>query len=208
MSKGLFITFEGIEGSGKTTQFKMLADELIASGYGPIVLREPGGTPIGDRIRDLLLDPVFREMTAETEALLYAASRAQLVNQVIEPALSAGGLVICDRYLDSSIAYQVYGRGLADTFVKAINKRAVEIKPDITILLDIDTKVGLARATSTGADRIEGEAIDFHERVRQGYLLLAREEPERIVVLDGARPMDELARAVLEVIEKVYNQNS
>ncbi|MHB0976640.1 MAG: dTMP kinase [Candidatus Aquicultorales bacterium] len=202
MSEGLFITFEGIEGSGKTTQFNILAERLSERGLVVKACREPGGTAIGDRIRALLLDPDHDEMTAEAEALLYAASRAQLMAEVIDRALGAGETVVCDRFLDSSIAYQVYGRGLPMDFVTAINRRALGRVPDLTFLFDVKPEAGLARATATSADRIEREEIEFHAKVRAGYLALARENSDRFRVLDGAKPVESLAETVFKETDR------
>ena len=199
--RGIFITFEGIEGSGKSTQFGLLAEALGKRDLPLVVLREPGGTPIGDQVRGILLAPELAEMTAEAEALLYAASRAQLVREMIEPALAEDRIVLCDRFLDSSIAYQGYGRGLPEDFVLAINKSAQEIRPDVTFLLDIDARVGLSRATTAGADRMEQLELSFHERVRAGYLELARRDPGRFRVLDGVLPIDDLGKRILVEVE-------
>ncbi len=193
--RGLFITLEGPEGAGKTTQARLLYERLHPR-YPMLRTREPGGTPIGERIRALVLDEGQREMTAETEMLLFAAARAQFVQEVVEPALQAGRLVLSERYVDASLAYQGYARGLGVDVVRRVNAVASRgLIPDLTFLLDIDPPVGLARAReATGkqtqqgqGDRLEQEDLAFHSRVREGFLLLAREEPTRVRVVDGNR---------------------
>ncbi|MCL5292861.1 MAG: dTMP kinase [Actinobacteria bacterium] len=201
MSRGLFVTFEGIEGSGKSTQHRLLVNALKARGAPVVSTREPGGTRIGDRIRRLLLDPGLFGMTGQAEALLYAASRTQLVHEVINPSLDEGKVVVSDRFLDSAIAYQVYGRGLPETFVRAINEQGRQVVPDITFLVDIDAAVGLARATATKTDRIEMENLDFHRRVRDAFLGIAETEPARFRILNGALPEEELHEIVVKEIE-------
>jgi dTMP kinase len=193
----VFLTLEGPEGAGKTTQGRLLAEHLIQTGYDLLHLREPGGTPIGERVRALLLDPHHTEMDARTEMLLFAASRAQLVAEVVAPALARGALVLCDRFVDASLAYQGVGRGLGIESVRSVNAVATRgLVPDLTLLLDIETATGLRRARAAserdavpgedrGGDRIEREAVAFHERVREGFLSLARNEPQRIRVIDA-----------------------
>jgi dTMP kinase len=193
----VFITFEGGEGSGKSTQIRRLADRLRAGGAAVTCVREPGGTVIGDRVRDLLLDPAHSGLDARAELLLYEASRAQLVAEVIEPRLEAGDVVLCDRFYDSTTAYQGYARALDLERVGALNEWATGgLAPDVTVLLDVDPVLGLQRATGEGADRLESEAQAFHERVREGFLALAAAEPERFVVIDGAAAPDDVAEAV------------
>lgn len=204
MKRGLFITFEGIEGSGKTTQHRLLCEELERRGLPVIAVREPGGTAVGDRVREIVLAPQLAEMTAEAEALLYAASRSQLVHQVIEPALKAGKVVVCDRYLDSSIAYQVYGRGLDVDFVLNANRAARAVPPRITFLVDIDVETGLARATEATADRIEQLGIDFHRRVAEGYRKIAASEPSRFRIVDGSLPVEELRAIIITEVESEF----
>lgn len=201
MGRGLFITLEGIEGSGKSTQAHLLSERLREHGLAVVALREPGGTPIGEGVRRLLLDREHSAMAAETEALLYAAARAQMVHEEVMPALAKGMAVVCDRYVDSSIAYQCYGRGLAREFVYDINHWATAaLEPNLTVLLDLSVEEGLRRATLTGCDRIEAEAADFHERVRQGYLELAREHPHRIVTIDAAGSQEAVAERLQSVV--------
>ncbi len=182
MQKGLFITLEGPEGSGKSTQAALLAHWLAEQGYPVLATREPGGTRIGERIRDLLHDPAHTEMAAHAEILLYSASRAQLTAQVIRPALAAGQWVLCDRYFDSTFAYQGYGRGLDLAALRAITRFAVaDLAPDVTLLLDVPVELGLQRRLSGGEEmnRLDREAVEFHQRVRAGYLELVAREPAR-----------------------------
>lgn len=195
--KGMLVAFEGVEGSGKTTQLDLLREALAEMGHEVIVTREPGGSPIAERIRGILLDRAAREMDPKTEALLYAASRAQLVAEVIRPALDRGAIVLCDRYLDSSLAYQGIARGLGEEDVLGLNVWATdELIPDVVILLHVDPEVGLAR--SRGApDRIEAEGIDFHRRVAEAYMRLARQYPSRFAVVDSSGPPEQVRMQVL-----------
>jgi len=197
MTRGVFVTFEGGEGTGKSTQIRMLAARLEAAGLLVRTLREPGGTRVGELVRELLLDPAHGAMTARAELLLYEASRAQLVGEVIEPALSAGETVLCDRFADSTVAYQGYGRGLPLDEVRALNAAATAgLVPDRTIVLDLDAEHGLARATGEGADRLESEAAAFHERVRDGFRALAAEEPDRVRLVDATGTPDDVGARV------------
>jgi dTMP kinase len=185
---------------------------LRAEGRDVLSVREPGGTPIGEQIRRLLLDPDRRELDARTEMLLFAASRAQLVAEVIRPALGRGTLVACDRYVDASLAYQGCGRGLGFELVRAVNAAGTDgLVPDLTLLLDVDPVVGLRRARAaagspgrserwTGGDRLERETLAFHERVREGFLSLARNDPARIRVVDARGTPDEVHRAVMRLV--------
>jgi dTMP kinase len=207
----VFITLEGPEGAGKTTMARRLYEAL--RGRVPVRLaREPGGTPIGEAIRRLLLDEAHRGMRPETEALLFAASRAQYVAEVVRPALAGGVCMLSERYVDASLAYQGYGRGLPLAVIRQVNELATGgLLPDLTLLLDIDPAVGLARARNAGGkegapgrgDRLEQEALAFHERVREGFLRLAREEPARFVVIDGAGAPDAVFAAVLAAVARV-----
>jgi dTMP kinase len=187
----VFITFEGPDGSGKTTQARLLADHLRQAGFDVVLSREPGGTEIGDQIRAVLHDPDNAAMDARAEILLYSASRAQHVAQHIRPALAAGKILVSDRFADSTLAYQGYGRGLDLTMLRAITAFATGgLNPDLTLLIDISAQDGLQRRQMGGNEwnRLDAEALDFHQRVRTGYLQLASLEPERWVVVDGARP--------------------
>lgn len=198
--KGFFISFEGSEGCGKSTQIQLLAEHLTAAGRAPLLVREPGGTPLGESVRHLLKHAAEgREMTPEAELLLFAASRAQLVRQTILPALAAGRVVISDRFLDSTTVYQGVARQIDAAEVAQINHFAAGARrPDVTYLLDMDAATAFARARGRSAepDRMEEEPLAFYEAVRQGYLALAAREPGRVFVLDASRAPEEIARAI------------
>lgn len=201
----LFITFEGPEGSGKTTQIERLAEWLRDCGYDVIATREPGGTPIGDEIREVLHALRNRAMQPTTELLLYCASRAQLVSEVIRPHLARGGIVLSDRYADSSIAYQGYGRGLDLDALRSIVAFATGgLRPDLIVLLDIDVEEGLRRRQGSGGEwnRLDQEATDFHRRVREGFWQLARAGPDRWAVIDAARSADAVQAEIRSEVEK------
>ncbi|MEC5127644.1 dTMP kinase [Verrucomicrobiales bacterium BCK34] len=206
MQRGKFITFEGSEGCGKSTQIKRFVEMLTDRGFETIQTREPGGTAVGERIRDLLQhDDAGSELADESELLLFAASRAQLVREVIAPALERGAWVIADRFLDSTTVYQGGGRGLNIESVQQINAFAVgDTMPDLTILLDLDAATGHARAvaaTGDKPDRMESQPIAFFEKVRQGYLDLATSEPDRISVIDASDTIEAVAAQIREVFE-------
>ncbi|GIW26430.1 dTMP kinase [Meiothermus sp.] len=187
--KGLFLTFEGPEGAGKSTQMRLLAEWLEGQRYPVVQTREPGGTRLGQAIRELLLHQ--DAMCAEAEYLLYSADRAEHMQTLIRPALGQGQVVLCDRWLDSSLAYQGYGRGLNLEWLRQVARGATQgVKPHKTFLFDLPPEVGLARFE--GRDRLEREPLAFHRRVRQGYLELARAEPERFVVLDATQTPEAL----------------
>ncbi|MEQ1832691.1 MAG: dTMP kinase [Candidatus Eisenbacteria bacterium] len=195
---GLFVTLEGGEGSGKSTQVTRLVARLRSSGLDPLVTREPGGTPLAERIRELLLDPALAPGPL-TEALLMEASRAELVSTSIRPALAAGRVVLCDRYGDSTLAYQGAGRGLDAALLAGWNRAATGgLVPDVTLLFDVSPELGLQRrAAAPGtANRLDLESEAFHRRVRERYLELARQEPQRFVVLDAAQSPDTLETQV------------
>ncbi|HVB97377.1 MAG TPA: dTMP kinase [Chloroflexota bacterium] len=196
----MFISFEGPEGGGKTTQSRRLAESLRSEGYVVVPVYEPGGTPIGDAIRALLLSPDHAP-NARTEALLFAAARAQLVDEVLGPALSKGAIVISDRFSDSTIAYQVGGRGLPRDAVDALIEFATAgVKPDLTFLLDVAVATGFARKRQTAPDRMEQADRSFHERVRDTYLALANAEPNRIVRLNATQSVAELTETILTLV--------
>ena len=204
----LFITFEGIEGCGKSTQAALLGDWFSKHGHRVSMTREPGGCPVSDRIRAILLDPANSSITADTELFLYAAARAQHVAEVIGPALTRGDTVICDRYIDATLAYQGYARGLDLTRIRHLNHLAAgAIVPDLTLLLDFPVELGVQRARQRNHDnaaahegRFECEALAFHQRVRDGYLQLAAEQP-RIEVLDAQGDIDSLHQRIVAVVE-------
>jgi len=204
---GLFIAFEGGEGAGKSTQIQHLAQWLQGQGHRVVTTREPGGTLIGSAIRSLLLDPATGEMDPRTEALLYAADRAEHVASVIRPALSSGATVISDRFVDSSLAYQGAGRILDRDEVEQLSRWASkELTPDLTVILDIDPRLGLARLS--GADRLESLAVDFHDRVRQGFVDLAQRAPHRYAVIDASLPEVEVRAAVVAAVDAMLQQRA
>jgi dTMP kinase len=193
--KGLFIAFEGGEGSGKSTQTQALKSWLEAQGRTVVLSREPGGTEIGQKIRKLLLDPATGEVSPRAEALLYAADRAEHVDTVIRPAIDRGAVVITDRYIDSSIAYQGGGRVLPSEDVMRLSRWATSgLLPDMTVVLDIDPRLGLARCKDH--DRLEQEPMEFHDRVRRTFVQLARSEPERYLVIDANQSSEEISRII------------
>lgn len=199
--RGLFITLEGADGCGKSTQAAILADRIAATGREVVRLREPGGTAVSEKIRALVLDPENSEMAPECELLLFEASRAQLVRQVIEPALARGAVVVCDRFYDSTFAYQAAGRSLAEPTIRAANALgSCGVAPDRTLVLDMDTDAALSRATRDGADRMEAEGVAFQRRVREGYLRLVAEEPHRVRRVDAAGTVEEVTGRLADAL--------
>ena len=205
--RGVLVTFEGVEGSGKSTQAERLARRLAELGVPYYASREPGGTEIGEAIRGILLNPHHTEMHGLTELFLYLAARNQLLREKVLPALAAGKVVILDRFADSSTAYQGAGRGLNEKLVARLNKLATaDLKPNLTVLVDVPVKVGQSRKGSGVLDRLERERVEFHERVRQGYLQVARRAPGRFRVVDGMLPADELERFVFRHVEELLKR--
>jgi len=235
------VTLEGPDGAGKTTQAALLVEHLRAAGHDVVALREPGGTAVGEQIRSLLIDPRHAELAPRTEMLLFAASRAQLVAEVIGPALARGRIVVCERYLDASLAYQGVARGLGVDLVRAVNDAATGgLRPDLTLLLDLDPETGLRRARAAsrsrgasqrdalasppsrtsqrdalaspgaegweGGDRMERETPAFHARVREGFLALARIEPQRIRVIDARRPVVDVQREITAAVDGLLRE--
>jgi dTMP kinase len=204
----LFITFEGIEGCGKTTQIGYLTSYLKRTRRSFLLTREPGGTEVGEKIRQILLSSENAGIEPVAELFLYAAARVQHFRQVIQPALTEGKIVLCDRYADATLAYQGFGRGLDLAWIEEIHARTVEdVKPELTFLLDLPVEVGLKRAwkrmenDGIKEDRFEKETLDFHQRVREGYLTLARREPRRIIVLDGMKNEQVLHQEIVSHLE-------
>ena len=202
MKNGIFITFEGIDGSGKTTQITALIQHLEKVGIPYQLFREPGGTEIGEKIRDILLDKKHDNMLPMTELLLYSASRYQLTKSQIIPALDSGKVVICDRFYDSTTAYQGFGRGIDLDFILRLNAAATDsLVPDKTFILDISLEERQLRFGNKNLDRLEQEALDFHKRVRDGFLKMAMNEPERFIVLEGNRSPEELSNEIWKTVK-------
>jgi dTMP kinase len=205
----LFITFEGIDGSGKSTQMRLLAERLRAAGRSVVENAEPGGTPIGVQIRRILLDAKNQELYPTAELLLYFASRAQAVDELVRPALAEGKIVLSDRWTDSTLVYQGCGRGLGADTVMALDRIACRgLRPDLTLIVDIDleTSLGRARARNTVAEssetRMDEQSVEFHRRVRDAYHALAAEEPRRICVVNGAADVEAIAREIWEIVSR------
>lgn len=207
--QGLFISMEGPDGAGKSTQIQLLQDYLKDKGYETIITREPGGTAISEAVRQIILNKEYKEMCEKTELLLYAAARAQLVNEVIRPALNAGKAVICDRFVESSVVYQGIARGIGIDKVYAVNDYALEgLRPQLTILLDLDAEEGLHRKKNQAElDRMEAEGLEFHQKVVEGYRLLAEREKERIMRISATLPKEDIhAKIVLAIEERILNR--
>ena len=201
---GYFITFEGVEGCGKTTQIRLLSEFLSDRGMHTVLTREPGGCPIADKIRAILLDAENRALAPLAELMLYAAARAQHVTEIISPSLNEGKIVLCDRFCDATVAYQSFGRGIDRGIIDTLNFHALHgVKPDLTVLVDCDPGVGLERArrrieASSGPreERFELEALAFHQRVRAGYLQLAADEPDRFLIINGSDSIEAIFSAI------------
>ena len=204
---GLFIVFEGVEGSGKSTQSKALVERLIAEGHHPKPIREPGGTPVGEQVRGLLQSDTH--IPALSELFLFNAARSALVEQILRPALDDGEIVVCDRFTYSTVAYQRYGRGLDAVTVDSLNRLATGgLEADLVVLMDLDPKTGLVRKEGDELDRIEREDADFHTRVRQGYLAQAQDDPDRWLVLDASQSPESLVNAVWERVSSIIKSAS
>jgi len=203
--RGKFITVEGTDGAGKSTQIELLVKYLQNRGFEVVVTREPGGTRISEKIREIILDVDNSEMSDITEALLYAASRAQHISQKIKPAVEAGKVVICDRFVDSSVAYQGYARGLRMSLIEDVNRYAVDdMIPDATLFFDIKPEIGIARKKNVQSlDRIEKETLDFHYKVYNGYKELLQKYPQRIKRIDAQKDVDEVHAQVVKVLEEI-----
>ena len=203
MKRGYFISFEGVDGSGKSTQIQKLKNFLERKGYQVVLTREPGGTDIGEKIRRIILDPENKKMTDMTEAFLYAASRAQHVEEIIKPAIDTGKIVICDRFADSSIAYQGYGRQLGDS-VSVINEYAVGgYIPDITFLMKVKPQIGTDRIKDRPKDRIEMENEEFYSRVYEGYEKLEESFPERIIGIDASQTIEMIEESIIAHVRRL-----
>jgi len=212
----MFITLEGIEGSGKTTQIMRLAEFLEDKGVDCVTTRQPGGTLIGENIRSILLDPANSALEPLAELLLYMADRAQHINELIRPALKNGKTVVCDRYFDATLVYQGFARGLSIDLIGQLHQLLFDdLKPDVTLLLDLPPQVGLERAwrqlnngqRSGDESRFEAEAVAFHEKVRAGYLELARLEPERFRIIDAVQPQNQVFAAMREIVSSFLKQS-
>ncbi|MBI5416385.1 dTMP kinase [Candidatus Poribacteria bacterium] len=213
--RGLFITFEGTEGCGKTTQLKMLSEYLEKKKIKHIVTKEPGGTKISDKIREIVMNPEFKMMTPITELCLYTASRAQHIEEQIIPTINKGEIVLCDRFSDSMIAYQCFGRSISRKLVDTFNRLATHgFKPDLTFMLEIPFEIGLERAKKTKkqfsssgkGDRLEQEKLDFHMRVLRGYKKIAMRNPKRVKVIDGTGSKDKVFKDIRLIVDEKFEE--
>jgi len=210
----LFITFEGVEGSGKTSQIQRLKKYLTQKGIPCKVTREPGGSPIGEKVRKILLDPDHREMVPTTELFLYEAARAQHVKDVLKPLLKMRGIILCDRFCDATLAYQGFGRRIDLKWIDRLNRLSSQgIKPDVTFLLDCPSVVGLTRALKRNRtlkqereERFEREEIQFHRRVRKGYLAIARKEPHRVKVIDTREGEEKVFEKIRKIVDNLISR--
>lgn len=201
MMQGLFITFEGPDGCGKTTQMKLLAEYLEKKGEEVVLTREPGGKGLGEKVREILLN-YDGEVSDRCESFLFLADRAQNIDIIVNPAVKAGKIVLCDRHIDSTVAYQGYGRGLDIERINMLNSLATNgKKPDLTFVFDVDVETSMKRVGKE-KDRMESAGIDFHNRVRQGYLELAKQEPQRIKVIDATKSIEEIHDEVINILKK------
>jgi dTMP kinase len=207
-AKGLFVTFEGPEGSGKTTQKKLLSERLQKLGHDLVLTREPGGTAIGEHIRTLLLSPRNTQFDRMAEIFLFMADRSQHLSEVVLPAIQAGKVILCDRYVDSTLAYQVGGRKMSETLLLDLNALSSQgLTPQRTYLFRVLPEIGLRRATQNGADRFEIEKLDFHQRVLDKYLQLAEQAPQRILVLDATQSIESIHGQIWEDFQKLLAQH-
>ncbi len=203
-----FITFEGIEGSGKSTQIRHLFEFLRGKGIEVLLTREPGGTPVGERVRGILLDPAMKEILPRAELFLYAAARIQHLEEVIQPAIAEGKVVLCDRFVDATVAYQGHGRGIPLAEVKVVNSlAALDVRPDLTLLLDLPVETGLARArdrnaadASSATSRFEEEDLAFHARVREGYQAIAAADRARVKIIPADQTVERVARQIQTIV--------
>lgn len=203
MMQGLFITFEGPDGCGKTTQMKLLAEYFKKKGKEVVLTREPGGKGLGEKVREILLN-YDGEVSDRCESFLFLADRAQNIDIIVNPAVKEGKIVLCDRHIDSTVAYQGYGRGLNIDRINMLNNLATnEKKPDLTLVFDVDVETSMKRVGKE-KDRMESAGIDFHNRVRKGYLELAKQEPKRIKVLDATKSIEEIHKDVINILAEVF----
>ena len=202
MKRGLFITFEGADCCGKTTQLKLLAEDLMMRGYDVVITREPGAKGLGEKIREILLN-YDGDVSDRCESFLFLADRAQHIDMIVNPAVETGKIVLCDRHTDSSVAYQGYGRGLPVERIKMLNELAVNGRhPDLTIVFDIDVETSMSRVGDE-KDRLESAGMEFFNRVRNGYLEIAKQEPQRVKVLNAAKSIDEIQKDVKKLVENL-----